>query len=59
MQVRDRPDIIHQLTPHVDVDEIQRLRDASVALMDVPRYKDMANPLDSLPTADDFPSPFA
>ncbi len=57
MQVWDRPDVIQQLTPHVDVGEIQRLRDASAALMDAPKYKDMANPLDSLPTADDFPSP--
>ena len=52
-----RPDLVKQLLPNVDIDAVQRLRDSCADHLDHPNYKDLLGLFEPLPAADDFDQP--
>ena len=49
-----RPDLIQQLLPNIDVDEVQRLRVASADQLTHPNYNALPGLIERLPSAADF-----
>lgn len=53
----ERPDLLKQLSPNVDLDEVRKLRKVRLPDLDLPRGKDLKRVIEPLPTASDFPVP--
>lgn len=52
-----RPDLIQQLSPNVDIDEVQKIRTERDKKLDIPYFKEQASTLEPLPTRDDLTGP--
>ena len=52
-----RPDLIEQLSPKVDINEVQTLRAISDKQLEIKKFNDMAEGLKKLPRADDLKKP--
>lgn len=52
-----RPDLVRQLLPNVDFDEVQRLRVESEKSLCLPNYADLPDFFEPLPTADELSEP--
>jgi tRNA (mo5U34)-methyltransferase len=59
MIVWQRPDLLEQLLPNVDLDEARRIRVEADKLLEIQKFKTMADALEPLPTADELASPLA
>ncbi len=57
MIVWQRPDMLQQLLPNVDVDEVQRIREEADKQLEIQKFKTMAEALELLPTASDLQAP--
>ena len=52
-----RPDLVQQLLPNLDVDEVQKLRDACAGHLEHPNYRSLPGLMEVLPSAADFEQP--
>ena len=52
-----RPDLIQQLLPNVDFDEVQRIRIQCDKKLDLPYFRDQAKPIEALPCANELSQP--
>lgn len=55
----DRPDLLEQLSPNVDMEEVRKRRKIRLADLDLPRGRDLKGVIEPLPTAGDFREPLA
>ena len=53
----DRPDLLEQLSPNVNLEEVRNRRKVRLPDLDLPRGVDLKRVIDPLPTADDLPNP--
>lgn len=53
----ERPDLLEQLSPNVDMEEVRKQRKIRLPDLDLPRGVDLKRVIEPLPTADDFPGP--
>ena len=51
------PDLVQQLLPNVDIDEVQRLRCACADHVEHPNYKNLPGLIEPLPSVEDFNQP--
>jgi len=53
----ERPDLLEQLSPNVDLDEVRKRRKVRLPDLDLPRGVDLKQRIEPLPSASDFPGP--
>ena len=57
MKIWQRPDLVNQLLPNVDLDEVQRLRNEADANLQLKKFQDIAAVIDPMPMAGEISGP--
>lgn len=57
MLIWERPDLLQQLLPNVDLNEVRKVRKLRASDLDLPRGRDLQAVIEKLPTADDLQLP--
>ena len=57
MLIWQRPDLMHQLLPNVDLEEVQTLREEADKLLEIEKFQKMARAIELLPTSEQLTGP--